>query len=55
MTRTSRRDFLVHGAAMAFGGRLLAASPRADRLARTIEPRIDAVIQIHMALSLIHI
>ena len=55
MTRTSRRDFLVHGAAMAFGGRLLAASPRQDRRALSIEPRVDAVIQIHMAGGLSHI
>ena len=55
MTRTTRRDFLVHGAAMAFGGRLLASSESMGRSPLRNEPRADAVIQIHMSGGLSHI
>lgn len=55
MTRTTRRDFLVHGATMAIGSRLLAAMQPMGHWPSRNEPRADAVIQIHMSGGLSHI
>ncbi|MEQ1633846.1 MAG: DUF1501 domain-containing protein [Planctomycetota bacterium] len=54
MTDWTRRAFLHAGAAAAIAGRLVGAEPRAA-VRRSITPRADAVIQIHLAGGLSHI
>lgn len=55
MTRSSRRDFLKQGAALAFAGPILGRSPRGASWPTRMPPRADAVIQIHMSGGLSHI